>query len=153
MRKYILGCILVLVIFTFCFSTTGCKRKEVESPLKSQLPDSSPTLTVTADEGAAPIQKGEKIEAVSTETEVNKEVSASQETTVTDITTPTSEEIQTALKNAGYYTGDIDGKIGPKSKQAIIDFQKDNDLETDGKVGPKTWSKLKEYLTSQKQSD
>ena len=61
-------------------------------------------------------------------------------------TKPTSEQIQTALKNAGFYQGNIDGKIGQKSKQAIKDFQAKNDLGVDGKVGPKTWEKLQPYL-------
>ncbi|MFH0790572.1 MAG: peptidoglycan-binding domain-containing protein [Candidatus Omnitrophota bacterium] len=56
---------------------------------------------------------------------------------------PTTEEIQKALKNAGYYAGVIDGKKGPKTKKAIEDFQRANSLEADGRVGPKTWVKLK----------
>jgi len=60
--------------------------------------------------------------------------------------TPTTEQIQTALKNAGYYTGSIDGKLGPRSKKAIEAFQKDNGLKADGKVGRKTWAKLQTHL-------
>ncbi len=60
---------------------------------------------------------------------------------------PTAVEIQTALKNAGYYAGSIDGKIGPKSKTAIEEFQKASGLAVDGKVGPKTWQALSRYLT------
>lgn len=56
---------------------------------------------------------------------------------------PATEEIQKALRNAGYYTGTIDGKRGPKTKKAIEDFQRANSLEVDGRVGPKTWVKLK----------
>jgi peptidoglycan hydrolase-like protein with peptidoglycan-binding domain len=59
---------------------------------------------------------------------------------------PTVEEIQTALKNAGYYTGSVDGKKGPLTKKAIEDFQKANNLQVDGKVGPKTWAVLSPYL-------
>ena len=59
---------------------------------------------------------------------------------------PTSKDIQQALKNAGLYVGKIDGALGPKSKQAIRDFQAKNDLKADGKVGPKTWKKLGPYL-------
>jgi hypothetical protein len=59
---------------------------------------------------------------------------------------PTDIEIQTALKNAGFYAGSIDGKIGPKSKKAIEDFQSANGLKVDGKVGPQTWSVLAKYL-------
>ena len=58
---------------------------------------------------------------------------------------PTGIEIQTALKNAGFYAGNIDGKIGPKSKKAIEDFQKANNLKVDGKVGPKTWEAMSRY--------
>ena len=60
---------------------------------------------------------------------------------------PGATQIQTALKNAGFYTGTIDGKIGPMSKKAIIEFQKANGLQADGKVGPKTWAALEKYLT------
>jgi len=61
---------------------------------------------------------------------------------------PTGIEIQTALEHAGFYTGKIDGKIGPKSKQAIEDFQKANGLKVDGKVGPKTWEALSKHLAA-----
>ncbi|MFA5148757.1 MAG: peptidoglycan-binding domain-containing protein [Candidatus Omnitrophota bacterium] len=56
-------------------------------------------------------------------------------------------QVQTALKNAGYDPGTIDGKLGQKSKKAIKDFQAANGLKADGKVGPKTWSKLSTYLS------
>ena len=59
---------------------------------------------------------------------------------------PTGIEIQTALKHAGFYAGSIDGKIGPKSKKAIEDFQTANGLKVDGKVGPKTWEVLGRHL-------
>ena len=54
--------------------------------------------------------------------------------------------IQTALKNAGVYTGRVDGKIGPATKAAIIEFQKSHGLIADGVVGRKTWETLKQYL-------
>lgn len=60
-------------------------------------------------------------------------------------------DIQRALKNAGYYTGAIDGKIGPRTKAAIEEFQRKNELTADGKVGPKTWAALEKYLTEQQQ--
>lgn len=60
-----------------------------------------------------------------------------------------NKDIQTALKNAGFYTGSIDGKIGPKTKSAIMEFQKAKALKADGKVGPKTWAELEKYLVQQ----
>jgi murein L,D-transpeptidase YcbB/YkuD len=58
-------------------------------------------------------------------------------------------DIQTALKNAGFYAGSIDGKLGPKTKKAIEEFQKSKALKMDGKVGPKTWAELEKYLVQQ----
>ncbi|MFH1782559.1 MAG: peptidoglycan-binding domain-containing protein [Candidatus Omnitrophota bacterium] len=58
----------------------------------------------------------------------------------------TLENIQRALKKAGYYKGPIDSKIGPNTKSAIVAFQKANSLTPDGVVGKKTWSKLSKFL-------
>jgi len=63
------------------------------------------------------------------------------------------EEIQKALKNAGYYTGAVDGKIGSGSKQAILDFQKDHNLKVDGVIGQNTWGELKYYSDDFSQTD
>jgi peptidoglycan hydrolase-like protein with peptidoglycan-binding domain len=59
---------------------------------------------------------------------------------------PKMRQIQTALKNAGYDPGDIDGKAGKKTREAIRNFQKANNLPVDGRVGKQTWAVLKEYL-------
>ena len=59
---------------------------------------------------------------------------------------PNSRDIQIALKNAGFDPGSLDGKIGPKTRQAIKDFQKSKGLVPDGVVGPKTWASLSKYL-------
>lgn len=59
---------------------------------------------------------------------------------------PTTKEIQTALKNAGFDPGTIDGKMGPKTRQAVKEFQKTKGLNPDGVVGPKTWAELGKYL-------
>ncbi len=57
------------------------------------------------------------------------------------------QQIQTALKNAGLYQGNIDGKLGPASKRAISEFQTSHGLKADGKVGPKTWAALEPYVS------
>lgn len=62
---------------------------------------------------------------------------------------PSNQDIQTALKNAGYYTGVIDGKIGPMTKKAVEEFQKAQGLKVDGKIGPKTWEALSPYISGQ----
>lgn len=57
-------------------------------------------------------------------------------------------ELQRALKAAGVYTGKIDGKIGTKTRAAVIEFQKEHSLKADGIVGQKTWSEMKMYLNA-----
>lgn len=55
-------------------------------------------------------------------------------------------EIQKALKGAGYYSGASDGKMGPDSREALRNFQRDNGLKADGVCGKQTWAKLKTHL-------
>ncbi|WP_428977570.1 lytic murein transglycosylase [Oricola cellulosilytica] len=43
-----------------------------------------------------------------------------------------SEELQTRLKRAGFYDGEVDGKIGPASRTAIKSYQARYGLEQDG---------------------
>jgi len=57
-----------------------------------------------------------------------------------------AKQIQKALKNAGYYPGAIDGKIGRMTKKAIRAFQQESGLAVDGIVGKATTAKLREYL-------
>ena len=51
-------------------------------------------------------------------------------------------QIQTALKQRGYFTSSIDGIYGTLTKNAVINFQKDNGLSTDGIAGEKTLKAL-----------
>lgn len=61
-----------------------------------------------------------------------------------------STDIQKALKSAGYYQGSVDGKVGPDTREAIRNFQRDNNLAADGVCGRRTWDKLKVYLDALK---
>lgn len=56
--------------------------------------------------------------------------------------------LQQKLKNWGYYTGSVDGVFGPKTKAAVIYFQKRNGLVADGIVGTKTLAALGMKLSS-----
>lgn len=127
--KFVL--LFVLIISVLCLN--GCGKKQ-EALTESQMPlsvEMLPTGNMTA-----------QPETISPEAQVSiQEVSIPQ-----GPYKPTNQEIQTALKNAGYYAGEIDGKIGPMSKKAIEEFQKASNLKVDGKVGPKTWEALGKYL-------
>ena len=127
------------VVFIFSLSgCTTCKNKELEiqglknqvTALESQLRtkdeemNSSKESLVKSNEGAS--------------------VGSSQAGEVKQH--PDAKQIQLALKNAGYYQGVADGKMGKSTRQAIKAFQKANNLSADGRVGKKTWIVLKDYL-------
>ncbi|MDP3143645.1 MAG: peptidoglycan-binding domain-containing protein [Candidatus Omnitrophota bacterium] len=111
----------------------GCSQKRSEVPVGEIMNNTTNAVEAQNTAVLPPTLPPQEIAATATET-------------ISTVAAPTPENIQTALKNAGYYTGAIDGKIGPKSKKAIEAFQKDNGLKADGKVGSKTWAKLQAYL-------
>jgi len=53
-------------------------------------------------------------------------------------------DMQTKLKNCGYYSGNIDGKFGQKTLDAVLEFQTRQGLETDGIAGARTLKALDE---------
>jgi len=138
MKKYIaLGlCVALLGIMT-----AGCAKKEepieqMQEPLSLDVAPLSTNTAATTDMQAAAV--------VGT-------TSSAQEGIVLPPQAPykpTDKEIQTALKNAGFYAGAVDGKIGPQTKKAITDFQAANNLKVDGKVGPQTWGALSQHLNA-----
>lgn len=44
-------------------------------------------------------------------------------------------DLQQSLTRLGYFTGNIDGDFGERTRAAVLAFQADNHLETDGKFG------------------
>lgn len=141
MKRLLSFALVVLVLAAL----SGCGRKQEIEELQPITMESLSTATGSTQ--AAPDLKAQEVRALT----VPVAVTPSKELVPLPPQgpyQPTANEIQTALKNAGFYAGNVDGKIGPKSKKAIEDFQKANGLKADGKVGPKTWEALGKYLTS-----
>ena len=65
-----------------------------------------------------------------------------------EVRMPSAVEIQTALKKAGYFRGEVDGKIGPETKESVRKFQQANGITPDGIVGSRTWTLLSKYLNN-----
>jgi peptidoglycan hydrolase-like protein with peptidoglycan-binding domain len=59
-------------------------------------------------------------------------------------------ELQARLKELGYYDGEVDGQFGTITRDAVMAFQKRNDLEADGIAGGETRQLL--FSTSAKPS-
>ena len=54
--------------------------------------------------------------------------------------------VQAALKEAGFYNGAIDGKVGKGTIAAISAFQRSQGIKADGIVGRVTWQHLQAFV-------
>jgi peptidoglycan hydrolase-like protein with peptidoglycan-binding domain len=66
-----------------------------------------------------------------------------------EVRMPSANEIQAALKKAGFYKGPVDGQIGTQTKESVKKFQQANGINPDGVVGSRTWVLLLKYLDNQ----
>ena len=57
-------------------------------------------------------------------------------------------QLQKDLNGLGFYSYSIDGDFGPRTRDAVISFQKSRELKTDGVVGAKTKAALNLALTT-----
>ena len=48
-------------------------------------------------------------------------------------------QLQERLQVLGIYRGPVDGVFGPETESAVMQAQRDYNLEPDGIVGPATW--------------
>jgi peptidoglycan hydrolase-like protein with peptidoglycan-binding domain len=151
---------LVTVVFAFGICVFGCGKKQVEEQQEPMSMEALSNLNTSATPVAGAISPSTQtapVDALAPKGLVAKPVVPPAQPVMQPAAKleplppggpykPTGIEIQTALKNAGFYTGTIDGKFGVMSKNAIEAFQKANNLQADGKVGPKTWAALSKYL-------
>jgi septal ring factor EnvC (AmiA/AmiB activator) len=138
----------VLAVLAFVFTSNGCatarKKKTIEelescknqvAMLESQVQSRDEEIVSLRDQLSRMQESNVKTTNISTGRVASKVKSR-----------PNIKQIQTALNNAGYNPGAIDGKMGKSTKEAIRALQRDNKLHIDGKVGKKTWSLLRPYL-------
>ena len=148
MRKVLIA-IFVIGLIIVPLAIFGCRGKaKTESDIaKTEITEATvPTEEVVVTQ--APVTEAAPSQTVSQEV---PPTAAVPQATGAAAAVPTeklehNKEIQAALKAAGFYTGNVDGKIGPKTKRSIMEFQKAKGLKADGKVGPKTCAELEKYM-------
>lgn len=138
MNKVLLTTILISLLISGCAMNAEERLDNLEKEVKAIKSDLD-FYKMTADSLEA---KQNAIEEKVAKLAERKEPSA--------VAGPLSvQDIQTALKNAGFYSGAIDGKMGPDTATAIKKFQEANGLTADGIVGAKTKGELLRYLTKE----
>lgn len=140
---------LGMLFFAICFFLSGCsgskearvaylegKNLEIESRLESMEQRLTALEVYYQDLAKARTVKPSEPVVIDTKTAVNM---------------MTDSDVQMALKNAGFYTGTVDGLLGPGTANAIKEFQKANGLSADGIAGDKTKSLLLQHLKKSEQ--
>lgn len=128
--------LVILLSFAGCSTMRSGSMKSLENRVQAL---ETRVQTVESElQSAAP--------AASTVSTSEAEVLTTKKEEVLTAENMTKKQIQQALKNAGYYDGEIDGKIGRKTKAAIMEFQKNMVLKADGVAGKNTKEKLLKYL-------
>ena len=142
----------IAILAIFSFMLIGCKSKTENADQSAIKTEAVPEVVTPQAQEASPAVV-EPSQMAATET---IPPSASPQMAPKIAPAPAAQEkmdrnkeIQTALTKAGFYSGQIDGKIGPKTKKAVENFQKAKGLKVDGKVGPKTWAELEKQLLQQ----
>lgn len=141
---------IIIPVLAFGVALTGCGKKQQLSEQTIQDPMSMEALSaLTTEQKAAPEVKIKDVKTLAAQAAVP----VTSEPKLDPLPPsgpykPSVTEIQTALKNVGFYNGKIDGQTGPNTKKAVEEFQQANGLKADGKVGPKTWLVLSKHLSA-----
>lgn len=144
-----------LLCFALLFGVSGCGAKQETGELTPQDEGVTSTLELTSSETvvsqAAP-ESASGVTVVSAITPASSSTSFSSAfTALPQGSVERAKAIQLALKQAGYYGGSVDGKVGPLTQKAIEDFQRAKGLKADGRVGSVTWAELEKYLPEESQ--
>ena len=119
--------------------TTTAEKQPTATDLED-LTAPAPTQPTTA-----PAQKAPTATKVDTKDQLSKEkiiCNPAEQLLVKDSSGNAVRVLQTILTQMGYDPKTIDGKFGPNTEKAVIQFQEINGLVKDGKVGKNTWTKL-----------
>ena len=147
--------LVYLVVVVFMATTfIGCGKKKTDESMAMEGLNGVVSENVVSVDSAAISQVGEMVPVVVDNAQAAYEdgqMVAMEAGPVAGKATP--KQIQQALKNAGVYSGKIDGEVGPKTKKAIEAFQAQNGLKADGNVGAKTWKVLAGYLNKTTEVD
>lgn len=129
--------VLLISFLTGCATTAPQNQKQ---QLKEQVNELQERIRILEGELQT---KAREISELENELEKTRKTKQTETTYIEQLSI---RQIQTALKNANFYKGAVDGKLGKQTKSAIKQFQKANGLKADGIVGRRTTIELNKYL-------
>lgn len=157
MKSYIFFIISVLAVSMIAGCGTVPKQFKAEvSDIKTRV-DTLETRVdsveaKTSDAERAAMEQARALEEVRARGERQVTTNVSVKRSSGSKSRESTRDIQTSLKNAGFYNGKIDGIKGRQTRSAIKEFQSANGLNADGIVGPKTRDALARYASGAAQS-
>ncbi|MBI3615123.1 MAG: peptidoglycan-binding protein [Candidatus Omnitrophica bacterium] len=141
----ILGVAVTSVFLAGCATSLGTKTSEAES-LKAQVA----SLEGRVGELNSKVEDLSKQQGLSEGEAQATPTAASEKESGKGSAALSARQVQLALKNAGFYSGQIDGRLGRKTKQAVKAFQRSNGLTPDGKIGARTSMALAKFIEKEK---
>jgi septal ring factor EnvC (AmiA/AmiB activator) len=152
--RFVFVSVISLAVFLLSGCVTTSKYKTDMDRLQSKIEELE--ASVKEQESARASNQAQLEAALKKQSEIEQEfestmnrlksLSKKKSAQGSELKMPSAKEIQAALKGAGFYSGELDGVIGPATKEAIRKFQEANQLTPDGVVGSKTWAILEKYL-------
>ena len=141
MKNFVLGLVVVFLVA----SVSGCGKKKEEAMSMEGLNGVTTENVVSVSDANT---NGVAVVVDNAQAMLSDAMAPIEDGSAVDAVTgrPSGKQIQQALKHAGFYSGKIDGDVGPRTKKAIEAFQSANGLKADGKVGPRTWKALAAHL-------
>ena len=119
--------------------------KELKGEVQKLSPAVEPKMSSSAKSADHQVSASIPVAASGEISSQSQEVSAYLNSDVIRVSAE-AKDVQKALKNAGYYDGAIDGKVGKNTVQAIRQFQEEHALKVDGIIGNQTWTQLQTFL-------
>jgi murein L,D-transpeptidase YcbB/YkuD len=138
------GVVFLVLLLTGC-ATTSTTVKSQTQQVNEQIKELQDKVRFLEQELQS---RGKQVSELEMELDKIKKTTGSTQPTKTApvVKNLSIRQIQTALKNAGFYNGAIDGKEGNLTRAAIKRFQRKCGLKADGIVGKRTAAELAKYL-------
>jgi murein L,D-transpeptidase YcbB/YkuD len=144
-KKHVQLSVLVLaaVILTAGCASTRARKADPQVDQQAQIAQMQNDLAMK-DQQIQELQyqlQGQQ-SALSSQSNFSADSASSRSSSYIRVSGVSVRQVQQALLNKGYDPGPIDGKMGKKTKSAIKQFQRSNNLKADGIIGQRTWSRL-----------